>query len=231
MLRQFVTPNEFLSDHSVMRYGGKNADETIRLKLSAAEREVRELLRSKDTKTRQLQVPQMLVGTYAVLTTKASDTTGDSRSLSGTRYVVECFTDDTSAVFKLQGSEDGTNWRSVQDRITGTDVVIEPTGAGIYSAPFAESYPYYRYILETDSSVSFLVYLVDGSFDLLIGYKALELLYEDNLGEDRVNNKHEQAAMKFQKLFDKLVADVDLDEDGTVDSDERDSKQVHRLYR
>lgn len=228
MIRQFVTPEEFWADHNIERYCSR---ENLPRKLSAAEREVRELFRSKKINTRQMQVPQMLVGDYKTPTTKATDADGSSTSVSGTRFVVEVLTDDSLSTFTLEGSEDGTNWKQVYDRITGTYISIEPTGAGIYSAPFAESYPYYRYRLTTDASVTFLCYLVDASIDLLIEYKTLELIYEDGLGDDKVDRKYEYAVQKFSTLLATISADVDIDGDGSIDSEEQSAQQVTRLHR
>lgn len=228
MLRQFVSPDEFFADHNIARYCDRAS---LPLKLSAAERETRELLRARKANTRQLQLPQMLAGTYPVPTSVSADATGDTCQIRGSRFVVEIFTDDTNAVFTLEGSEDETNWRTVYDRMTGTGIRIEAFGAGIYSAPFAESYPYYRYTVTTSAAVSHLPYLVDSSLDLLIEYKTLELIYQDFLGDDLIDRKHDAAVQKFERLMATLAADVDIDGDGTVDTEERDALPVRRVYR
>lgn len=199
--------------------------------MSAAEREVREILRARRANTRTLQIPAMLAGTFPVPTSVSANTTGASATVRGTRYVVEVFTDGTNAVFSLEGSEDNTNWRTVYDRLTGTGISIEATGAGIYSAPFAEAFPYYRYNVTTDVNISFLPYLVDSSLDLLIEYKTLELIYQDHVGDERVDRKYDAALMKFEKLLSTLAADVDADGDGTVDDEEQDALPVRRVFR
>ena len=227
MLRQFTTPDEFFADHDIVRYCDR---QRLPLKMSAAERETREILRARKTNTRTLQIPQMLAGTYSAPTSVSGDTQGESKAIRGTRFVVETFTDSTAA-FILEGSEDNTNWRTVYDRLTGTGIRIDVTGAGIYSAPFAESYPYYRYNVVTDANVSFLVYLVDSSLDLLIEYKTLELIYQDYLDDDRVSRKYDAAVTKFEKLLSTLAADVDTDGDGAIGPEDEDATPIRRMYR
>ena len=228
MIRNYVTATEFYADHSIEPFCSL---EKLPFKLSAAERELREYLRMHDTLSRQLQIPQMLVGDYKTPSEVSSDANGDSKQIKGTRFVCEVLTDDTMATFSLEGSEDGTTWRGVYDRITGRQITIEPTGAGIYSAPFAESYPYYRYTVTTDAAVSFYCYLVDGSVDLLIEYKCLELIYQDSLGDDRVDMKHDNAKNKFNELIKNFRAAVDTDGDGAVDTEEQEARPVNKAFR
>lgn len=121
----------------------------------------------------------------------------------------------------LYGSDDDATWNTIQT------TTISATGETSYIIP--ETYAYYK----TGGTATFTSWLVDTTFDSLIKFKWLELIFM-NAGKAE-DNKYTQYALwcrqEYDNILNKMVVPVDSNDDGVVEADERSKTTSINTYK
>ena len=237
MIRNFITPEEFYNRHPVRQLVDSAALPGI---LGAAAGVVGEELRSQGNLRTGFQLPIMFesIDLYEPIAFTADTTSTSAASKESSRLVADCTVAPEGTTYvTLEGCYDATPdgdtiWFPIVD-LQGDAVIIDVLAVELKSCPFITSAVTYRYKVFTTDTVTMRVYLVDGSIDELIRYKALEIALEPLIdgSNERIWNYYQLARERYSETLQKLHAAYDSDEDGTIDTDETNTRNITRMRR
>jgi len=141
-------------------------------------------------------MPELVLYDYTTFTTT---TTGNSYqdTINRLRYCIDVASQSGSQTITLQGSNDGTNFTSIE--------VLTPTTTGELTVEFFNVYKYYRAIVTvTSGSINLKIFLVETRFDLLFAYKWLYLILWNakKSADDQFALKSEDVGKMYSESFD-----------------------------
>ena len=218
MFTCYVTPDEFYAGRSGIEHWIPS--ETCEGVLRNAAMAVADDFRSRGIDISRLHTPVMLEGDLYDYVTKTADYTGSAISAgNASRLVIECTDADDTCTFYVEGSKDNSTWSRLRNVVDGLPMALELAGEGLYTSRFFEKYAYYRLKLVTSASVTFSAYMVDGSPDALIVWKAIEnAMYLVLDADTRTQELYDAAREQYDRLMAQLVTDYGyINDDGDVD--------------
>lgn len=185
---------------------------------NTANREVFNDLKDGGYKYQEL-MPELVLYDYTTFTTT---TTGNSYqdTINRLRYCIDVVSQSGSQTITLQGSNDGTNFTSIQ--------ALTPTTTGSSTVEFFEVYKYYRAkVTVTSGSINLKIFLVETRFDLLFAYKWLYLILWNakKSADDQFALKSEDVGKMYSESFDSARFYLDRGLSGRANS-ERASKII-----
>lgn len=141
-------------------------------------------------------MPELVLYNYTTFTTT---TTGNSYqdTINRLRYCIDVTSQSGSQTITLQGSNDGTNFTSIE--------VLTPTTTGELTVEFFNVYKYYRAVVTVASgSINLKIFLVETRFDLLFAYKWLYLILWNakKSADDQFALKSEDVGKMYSESFD-----------------------------
>ncbi len=141
-------------------------------------------------------MPELVLYDYTTFTTT---TTGNSYqdTINRLRYCIDVASQSGSQTITLQGSNDGTNFTSIE--------VLTPTTTGELTVEFFNVYKYYRAVVTvTSGSINLKIFLVETRFDLLFAYKWLYLILWNakKSADDQFALKSEDVGKMYSESFD-----------------------------
>lgn len=141
-------------------------------------------------------MPELVLYNYTTFTTT---TTGNSYqdTINRLRYCIDVASQSGSQTITLQGSNDGTNFTSIE--------VLTPTTTGELTVEFFNVYKYYRAVVTVASgSINLKIFLVETRFDLLFAYKWLYLILWNakKSADDQFALKSEDVGKMYSESFD-----------------------------
>lgn len=162
---------------------------------NTANREVFNDLKDGGYKYQEL-MPELVLYNY---TTFTATTTGNSYqdTINRLRYCIDVASQSGSQTITLQGSNDGTNFTSIE--------VLTPTTTGELTVEFFNVYKYYRAVVTVASgSINLKIFLVETRFDLLFAYKWLYLILWNakKSADDQFALKSEDVGKMYSESFD-----------------------------
>ena len=162
---------------------------------TTANREVFNDLKDGGYKYQEL-MPELVLYDYTTFTTT---TTGNSYqdTINRLRYCIDVASQSGSQTITLQGSNDGTNFTSIE--------VLTPTTTGELTVEFFNVYKYYRAVVTVASgSINLKIFLVETRFDLLFAYKWLYLILWNakKSADDQFALKSEDVGKMYSESFD-----------------------------
>jgi hypothetical protein len=193
------------------------------VQINAAVRRLTNDLRSlKNTVAGKVMIPANFSETLITIT---GNTTSDSKYVDRINQVLRivvkkssCSVGSVNEKIYLDGSQDGTIWDE------GIAVVSLTAGAGELSSAYTLSYPYYRYRAVVATSINFTgyIYLIETTFDHLIIYKTLEILFGGLFKS--VDDANDKMKNYWKSNYDDILATLkyayDMDDSGTIESTE-----------
>lgn len=126
----------------------------------------------------------------------------------------------------LDGSNDNINWSEI------TSITIT-AGSGDLSATFSSLYLYYRYrvVINTSLTLSASIYMVETSFDKLLIFKSLEILFRalSKAVGDMFDNKSKIYQNDYDMLLKEFKYAYDEDDSQSIEIDEEMNEQYRIL--
>lgn len=160
--------------------------------------------------------------------TSSSSVTGDVSSkdyLNRNLLTIVCTSVSGNAMFSLYGSDDKSTWNDVL-----TDKVINESGT--YNYVINLFYKYYRLDKTNSVQTTYSAYLSENVYYYMILYKSISLISNSLRRLPNRNNwedKYIEYEEKYKALLNGASFSVDVDEDGSIDSDEARNSNVIRI--
>ena len=234
MLTNYVTREELYQFANISDYVA-DQDE-VDTALGTAAYTLAETLRGRGIDPARVQIPRMFtdIEQYETVNYLAGSHTTDAVVAGNeSRLVLELRTAVTTpVVVSLEGSQDGTIWRTVKD-VRGRHATIQAQADGTFSVLFVPRHAQYRATITCEETIDAALYLVDTAPDACIRWKAIESALFPRIDRDTtIESVWSNARTSYAEALARLVMDYDTDGSGTIDAGETSTRlNVVRAYR
>jgi len=227
MIKNFITYTDLIKKEPRLVTDWQTSTTIIGTQIADAYKKTIIELNKRNIDTRCVMIPFYLASGKQTLSASSTGTGILAQTKNRVkRLVIEkstCTDGGGGNTWTLEGSNDNTVWTTIV-------TLANTTGAGVISVSFDDEYDYYRYKLTVATSLSFTgyIYLVENSFDDLIQFKSLEIIFRSlmRIDNDLMSQKYIAYKSEFDSEIKSLRYSYDVDNSGTIDDDEEVRKKT-----